>query len=242
MKTIRHIGISNILPDRETVLHAQGVAPGRQTKPGIIAAADEAVELCARLSTPLAIVSDISKEDFGPVYRGTGRNEDPSPIEDIYLRADRLMLFAATIGHDVSARIAELFAANEFVLGNALDTTASISTDRISHQLEQFVESSVSKSGTVAFAYSPGYCGWHVSAQKALFDVLKPEEIGIILRDSFLMEPLKSISGVLIAGPANIHQIDNSYSFCADCENEPCRARMAAIDSDHANQSRGTKP
>ena len=48
--------------------------------------------------------------------------------------------------------------------------------------------------------YSPGYCGWHVSGQRKLFDFLRPEEIGMTLNASCLMQPLKSVSGVLVAG------------------------------------------
>jgi len=243
MKTVRHIRISDIIPDRDTILKAQGIAPGARVKSEIVAAADDAVELLSRLAHPIAIVSDISKDDFAPIFEGMGRNDNPSPIEDIYRRADRLMLFAATVGNDVCDKITELFAANEFVIGNALDRAASESTDRISNVLERSFEFAVSTpdSDTIVFAYSPGYCGWHISTQKILFDVLRPEEIGITLRDSFLMEPLKSISGVLVAGHKEIHLIDNSYPFCADCENEPCRARMAAIGDGRQRQSRETK-
>ena len=53
--------------------------------------------------------------------------------------------------------------------------------------------------------YSPGYCGWHVSGQINLFNTLTPEKIGITLGESCLMNPLKSVSGVLVAGPPNIH-------------------------------------
>ena len=56
-----------------------------------------------------------------------------------------------------------------------------------------------------------------------------PDEIGITLRDSFLMEPLKSISGVVVAGPAEIHVFDDDYPFCEDCDTRGCRRRIRAI-------------
>jgi hypothetical protein len=83
--------------------------------------------------------------------------------------------------------------------------------------------------GSRALAYSPGYCGWHVSGQGRLFARLRPEEIGVTLNASFLMQPLKSISGVLVRGPGRIHRFAPDYPFCADCAGQPCRARIAAV-------------
>ena len=83
--------------------------------------------------------------------------------------------------------------------------------------------------GTALLRYSPGYCGWHVSGQKRLFEFLQPQQIGITLRESFLMQPLKSISGVMIAGPIDIHRFKNDYPFCERCETEGCRERIRAL-------------
>ena len=75
--------------------------------------------------------------------------------------------------------------------------------------------------------YSPGYCGWHVSGQGRLFGALCPEEIGIRLNASFLMQPLKSVSGVLVAGAPEIHDFDDDFDFCAECTTRECRVRIA---------------
>ena len=77
--------------------------------------------------------------------------------------------------------------------------------------------------------YSPGYCGWHVSGQGKLFDYLRPERIGLSLRTSFLMEPLKSVSGVLVAGPKEIHEFSASYDFCSRCDTRGCRQRIRTL-------------
>jgi hypothetical protein len=76
--------------------------------------------------------------------------------------------------------------------------------------------------------YSPGYCGWHISGQRKLFDFLKPETIGISLRESHLMEPLKSVSGVVIVGPAGIHAFQDEYPFCERCKTHGCRERIGS--------------
>ena len=82
---------------------------------------------------------------------------------------------------------------------------------------------------TGVLRYSPGYCGWHISGQRRLFDYLDPGQIGITLRESFLMDPLKSVSGVLIAGPREIHRFTDDYDFCDQCDTRGCRQRLRAL-------------
>jgi hypothetical protein len=68
-----------------------------------------------------------------------------------------------------------------------------------------------------------------VSGQRALFARLGPEQIGITLRESCLMVPLKSISGVILCGPTEIHEFDDDYSFCPACKTHSCRARIRSL-------------
>jgi hypothetical protein len=65
--------------------------------------------------------------------------------------------------------------------------------------------------------------------QGKLFEFLRPREIGITLRESYLMDPLKSVSGVVLVGPREIHEFEMDYSFCAECRTPSCRARINTI-------------
>jgi len=49
------------------------------------------------------------------------------------------------------------------------------------------------------------------------------------LNERCLMHPLKSVSGVLAAGPADIHQFTPAWAFCADCRNRTCLVRMKQL-------------
>jgi hypothetical protein len=234
MSTIVTITVQDILPDRESILRAQGITDNGRVSERISGSVDEAIGLFEQLAKPRAITREISAADFGLIYQGLGQNEQPGPIEEVYRQGRHLTAFAATVGPSMCVSISELFTAGEFVLGNCLDAAASEGADRISTRLEtMFAETLVARGipddQTVVFAYSPGYCGWHISAQRALFGFLRPEQIGITLRESFLMEPLKSISGALIAGPRNIHIFEGNYPFCAQCRTQPCRARIDAL-------------
>jgi hypothetical protein len=62
-----------------------------------------------------------------------------------------------------------------------------------------------------------------------LFERLRPAEIGVGLTASCLMDPLKSVSGVLVAGPAAVHRFRPTFTFCDACATHACRARMASV-------------
>ncbi len=77
--------------------------------------------------------------------------------------------------------------------------------------------------------YSPGYCGWDLSGQRQLFAQLQPDAIGISLNDSCLMQPMKSVSGVFVAGEGEIHEFVNEYDFCSLCTTMACRRRLKSL-------------
>jgi len=115
-----------------------------------------------------------------------------------------------------------------------LDTAASLGADLAAAEIERYCEAQwrsarVIDDTTTVMRFSPGYCGWHVSGQKRLFARLQPESIGITLNDSCLMQPLKSVSGVIVAAPRDAFDIHDTYPFCADCVDHSCRDRFAAI-------------
>lgn len=234
MNTLTDISTSDILPSLDAVLRLQGVPPGAEVQSQIMSLGKKALLLFSDLADPKAMVVRIESHEFEPIFQGIGLNSIPTPIEHVYQKSQFMALFAATVGPALGAKIKELFAAGEFALGSLLDSAASNGTDLISRILEKRLkEDTVRRSrigaNAVVMAYSPGYCGWHISAQKKLFEFLHPEKIGITLRDSFLMEPLKSISGVLVAGPREIHLFDDSFPCCADCKARSCHARMDAL-------------
>jgi hypothetical protein len=181
----------------------------------------------------VGIVVDISLDEFAAVYRGEGRNAPQTPLEEIFPRATRLALFAVTLGEPICSRIAALFAGRDFALASMLDAAASVATERAGDVLERLFQDRLladpATAGQHLLRYSPGYCGWHLSGQKALFELLKPREIGVSLRESYLMEPLKSMTGVIVSGEGRIHLFRPDYPFCEACVTHSCRPRMRAI-------------
>jgi hypothetical protein len=223
-------------PPRDSVLLTQGIPAGRPVPERVTALAEEARELYRALTEPRGVVADISAGDFLELYQGEGKNQIPTPLPGIVERAHRLALFAATLGEPVSAEIAALFRANDPALGAMLDGIASERADAAATNLSMlFLESLRTEGelpeGSVVLPYSPGYCGWHVSGQLRLFAALDPGRIGISLNESFLMSPVKSVSGVLVVGTPETHDFENDFDFCLDCATWDCRERIASLTS-----------
>ncbi len=221
-------------PDRAAVFENQGIPAGAGIPQDVEALCDAALRLLGEVATPRGILAQVSKPDFEVVYDGEGRNEPRTPVGDIFGRADELALFAVTLGERVGQEITQRFHANDLALGAMLDSAASAAADKLAELVETRFGEAFPANGRVGTStgvlrYSPGYCGWDISGQRKLFEFLHPERIGISLRESFLMEPLKSVSGVLIAGPKEIHDVEMSYPFCDRCDTRGCRERIRAL-------------
>ncbi|HSW39915.1 MAG TPA: hypothetical protein VLL97_10535, partial [Acidobacteriota bacterium] len=79
--------------------------------------------------------------------------------------------------------------------------------------------------------YSPGHCGWHISGQEKIFEALRPEEIGISLKPNWIMQPLKSISGILVIGDIEIHRFEPVFCFCRHCREKKCVTRFKYLET-----------
>ncbi|MFB0517115.1 MAG: vitamin B12 dependent-methionine synthase activation domain-containing protein, partial [Candidatus Neomarinimicrobiota bacterium] len=198
------------MPAEEAVLHNQGIPRGATIPRSIQTLMGQAMESFSTTAEPAGMLAELSRGEFESIFRGEGKNEAENPIAQIFPRADHLALFALTLGAKVSTTIEGLFSDSQFALGSMLDTVASLAADLAVEVCEAAYFADLSHRALVTndcrvLSYSPGYCGWHISGQKKLFQFLRPEKIGISLNNSFLMSPLKSVTGVLIAGKKEIH-------------------------------------
>ena len=230
MREVCRLAPDEILPTPGDVLVHAGMDPDAEPRPSVAGLAERAIELLRRRARPIAVFEEVSDSEFRHVFDGEGRNGSPSPIEKIHPRAERRALYAATLGRDVQDEIGGLFETGEFPLGYMLDAAASAGAENVARRAaERFLGSLVRRGaagpGATALDYSPGYCGWHLTGQRRLFGRLAPGEIGIRLHESCLMDPLKSVSGAILVGPADIHRIDASYPCCTTCGDRECRER-----------------
>jgi hypothetical protein len=223
-----------VAPLADVALRRQGVPRGHRVSEQLGSLVERALSLYESLAQPKGITAEISLSDFEELFIGEGRNDVPAPLTEIVKEADGLCLFAATIGEPVSVKIQELFRENDPAAACMLDGIASERAETAADLLaEAFLDSlrrrGTADAGTGVLPYSPGYCGWHITGQKRLFAALEPEQIGIRLNSSNLMSPIKSVSGVLVVGPPEIHDFENDFDFCIDCTTRECRSRIASL-------------
>jgi hypothetical protein len=183
---------------------------------------------------PRGVYQTIDLGTFEEVYRGDGDNDDDTPLELVLEDAVTLALFAVTLGEEVSGHISELFADDNAARGYVLDQVASIAADQLVQNARRRFAVNGSSDGAAVLPYSPGYCGWHVSGQRALFARLEPDDLGISLNESCLMHPIKSVSGVLVAAPIEAHDFEPAFPCCAVCTTFACRDRVDSIRDESA--------
>ena len=232
MNGIIHFDLDSARPPREDVLAAQELPPAGALSPRLRGLLEEAFAEFDARAEPRAIAGELSLAELEEVLDGFDGPVEETVIGQIYPKGEAFALYVATLGTPLAERIRELFANNDLGRGWMLDAVASSGADRLSDLLAARFESELNGRGhpmSRVLPYSPGYCGWTVSGQRKLFARLRPAEVGVTLNDSCLMTPIKSVSGVLVAGPGEIHRFRPDFAFCDDCRTRACGARMASV-------------
>jgi hypothetical protein len=91
----------------------------------------------------------------------------------------------------------------------------------------------LTKGKKITNRYSPGYCGWNVAEQHNIFKLLPENFCDIKLTPSALMDPVKSVSGIIGIGE-NVKS--NPYS-CRMCDMEDCLYRRVREKKNHVGHS-----
>jgi hypothetical protein len=232
MNRITEFSLEEARPPRETVLSAQELPTGEALPSRLRDLLEDAFREFDVLAEPRAIAAELTLTELEDVLDGFDGPIEETVIGQVYLRGEAFALYVATLGTPLSERIRELFAANDPGRGWMLDAVASSGADRLSDLLAARFEAELGEAGHASprvLPYSPGYCGWTVRGQKRLFAHLRPEQIGVTLTASCLMTPIKSVSGVLVAGSEETHRFRPEFAFCDECKTRACGARMASV-------------
>ncbi len=132
---------------------------------------------------------------------------------------DSIAVFVCTAGEELSKWIKQLFKEKDPVKAYIADIAASLIVEKATDQLQRILEDLAgSDLQRITNRYSPGYCGWDVAGQHQLFSLLPKNFCGVSLNEAALMNPIKSVSGIIGIGK----DVKKTAYQCNKCEIKDC--------------------
>jgi hypothetical protein len=137
-----------------------------------------------------------------------------------------IVCFVGTVGRGIEKEIKRLVKQKRLSEAYILDALGSVLVEDLVDQFQSRLDQHYkTQNKVVGLRFSPGYCDWPVTEQKKLFELLEPQTAGVALTESCLMQPRKSISGVIPLFPADNGQQPGGYNPCWECKRLDCTAR-----------------
>lgn len=204
--------------ERDEVLHFLGYPEGQKPFGRIAGLLGETLREARRLVRPRGVF------ELLPVSRAADLGVEA-------LDATRLVAGLVTIGDGIESRSTELLRAGAVTEALLLDAAGSAAAEEAADRLGALIAGngaagppgSLSPASHLSCRISPGYGTWPITSQRALFELLPHEALGVELLPTMLMVPRKSISFAMWMG-ADARPIAG-LSGCARCALEHCRYR-----------------
>jgi|WetSurMetagenome_2_1015567.scaffolds.fasta_scaffold137017_2 hypothetical protein len=138
--------------------------------------------------------------------------------------AGSFALFIATAGHSFGEWIKKKSREEDIMAEYLAGSIGSVIAEKVADLLKENISEKVSTEGKgITNSYSPGYCNWNIREQQTIFNLLPAGEIGVSLTESFLMNPVKSISGIIGIGPG----LQPGAYICDLCNLTDCLVKRA---------------
>lgn len=134
-------------------------------------------------------------------------------------KSDSAALFACTAGDEIGKKSRLAIKEGDLLEGYIYDVIGSEAVEAVADLMQDCMEADLALSGRkITNRFSPGYCGWNVSEQHKLFGLIDGNHCGISLTESALMEPIKSVSGIIGIGE-NVKKVPYTCNLCdlKDC-------------------------
>jgi hypothetical protein len=137
-------------------------------------------------------------------------------------KSEFVAFFIATVGKALETQSKELFIQNEMLDGYVVNLIASEAAESCAEYIHHHIKNlALTRNLQITNRYSPGYCNWNVAEQFKLFSFFPETFNDVTLTDSALMNPVKSVSGIIGIGE---HSKFNHYK-CSICNDQNCSYR-----------------
>jgi hypothetical protein len=137
-------------------------------------------------------------------------------------KASTLCIFAVTIGKKTENLSEQLFHKGDMLEGYIINLIGSEAAESAAEYLHNYIKTIAQHNDlNSSNRFSPGYCNWNVAEQFKLFSCFSPEFKEITLTESALMNPVKSVSGIIGIG----EEVKYRDYACSLCTMENCLYR-----------------
>jgi len=147
------------------------------------------------------------------------------PGSEYFDGLERVAFCICTIGPALEREVTALAARDELLRAVVLDSVGSAAAEAAAEFMDARIQEEAARDGLkTSCRASPGYGDWDIREQRAVFDLLPAERIGVRLSESFMMMPRKSVSlAIHIAEKPARMRSENS---CRNCDIEDCPYRL----------------
>jgi hypothetical protein len=135
-------------------------------------------------------------------------------------KSSSFAVFAATAGVEFEQITQEHKKTGDMLVHYILDVMGTAIVEKAGDYLESKLDKNFPDM-LHTHRFSPGYCNWHLTEQRKIFALLGDRPCGITLSDVCLMNPIKSISGIIGIGK----EVEPKKYACQYCELETCYKR-----------------
>jgi hypothetical protein len=217
--------------DRKEVLRYLGYPAGVRPRGGLAeqleqAAADAAAWLRPQATYAVFAVEAIDRRSVRLRAR-SGVIEFRGAIGEFLGPVGSVAAFIATAGGELERRASDALKRGDHLTGLVYNAVGSERAEAAAATvLEELRDQLADRGLAPTLPYSPGYCGMALSEQQNLFALFDGETVGVTLSKSLLMQPIKSISGLIGVGPAA--DVRQHGSPCDRCELWTCQMRRSS--------------
>ncbi len=128
--------------------------------------------------------------------------------------SESVAIFICTIGDGLEKWSKQMMKDADFLSSYIIDAVASATVEAAVHVIQEDIRKECqNRNLRITNRFSPGYCDWHVSDQQYLFSFFPDGFCDIHLKESSLMVPIKSVSGIVGIGH-DVEELDYPCEFC----------------------------
>ena len=166
------------------------------------------------------------------MYLDTGHDIGGGPGVGILEGSQELLIGAGTIGPGVDNEMDQSHRNKDLMREIILDALGSWAVSQILQDFEIELTTTLKREGLYrSICITPGSIDWPIQDQAIVFDLLKPDRLGMSLTESMLMIPQKSLSFVfgISDSPFGL----NDKTKCDFCHRkDTCRYRKSVETAD----------